>query len=77
MAHPSAQSKSNPAHSQDVEPRLLRLKDAAAYLNCTVWFLRERIWSREIQYLQLGKRYLFDRGDLDRFVDQNKQGAGR
>jgi excisionase family DNA binding protein len=53
-------------------PRLLTVKDAAAYLSCTVWCIRSLIWSRKIPYLKLGKRFLIDRADLDSFVEQEK-----
>lgn len=56
-------------------PRLLTVKGAAAYLNCTVWCIRSLIWSRRIPYLKLGKRYLIDRADLDKLVEREKISA--
>jgi excisionase family DNA binding protein len=52
--------------------RLLTVKGAAVYLNCTVWCIRNLIWSRRIPYLKLGKRFLIDRADLDNFVEEEK-----
>ena len=53
-------------------PRLLTVKDAAAYLSCTIWCVRSLIWSRKIPYLKLGKRFLIDRADLDKFIEREK-----
>jgi len=45
------------------------IKQAAAYCSCSVLAIREVIWSRELPACKIGKRYLIDRGDLDRFID--------
>jgi excisionase family DNA binding protein len=57
------------------EPRLLTIKDAASYLSCAVWAIRELIWKREIPFVKIGRRYLIDRTDLDQFIDQRKNVA--
>lgn len=59
-----------PAHS--LEPRLLRIKDAARYLNATIWFVRSLVWSG-FPHLRLGKRILIDRSDLDAYIDRQKE----
>jgi excisionase family DNA binding protein len=56
----------------EIQPRLLSYKQAAVYLSCTVWFLRDLVWSKQIKFIQLGKRHLFDRRDLDSYIDANK-----
>jgi excisionase family DNA binding protein len=53
-------------------PRLLNIPDAAKYMGCTVWFVRTLIWSRQVPFIKFGKRFLFDRHDLDRFIDSQK-----
>lgn len=45
------------------------IKQAAAYCSCSVWAIRNVIWSRELPACKIGRRYLIDRGDLDRFID--------
>jgi len=55
-----------------IAPCLLNIPDAAMYMGCTVWFVRTLIWSRRIQYLKLGKRFLLDHSDLDRLIDSQK-----
>jgi excisionase family DNA binding protein len=58
------------------EPRLLTIKQAAVYLGTTEWFIRSTgVWDRKIPHVRLGKRILFDRCDLDRFVDDQKKAA--
>ena len=58
-----------------IEPRLLRVKEAADYLSTTVWFVRTLVWSRAIPHLVFGKRILLDRDDLDRYADSQKKAA--
>jgi len=59
------------------EPRLLDIPAAAAYLSCTVWFVRTLIWEGRIPFLKLGKRLLLDRSDLDAFVGAQKEEGRR
>ena len=69
----ASRSKKKPiAVVPDVAPRLLDLKTAAAYLSSTVWFLRTLVWNRSIPFLKFGNKYVFDRADLDRFVERQK-----
>jgi excisionase family DNA binding protein len=56
-------------------PRLLSLKDAAVYLGARLWAVRQMVRNRELPYVQIGRKYLIDRLDLDRFVERNKIGV--
>jgi excisionase family DNA binding protein len=56
----------------DFSARGLRVQDAARYLGCTVSFVRSKIWSGELPALLLGKRYVLDRLDCDRFLEKMK-----
>ena len=58
-----------------VQPRMLTVKEAASYLGATVWFIRELVWGRKVRSLKFGKRIVFDRADLDAFVEQQKLAA--
>ena len=58
-------------------PRLLNIHQAAAYLACNVFALRQLQWNGKIPYLKIGKLVQFDRADLDRFIDAQKLGAAR
>jgi len=60
--------------TQEVTPRLLNIKQAAQYLGCAVWTLRNLEWSGELQAVRnLGRRILFDVRDLDNLVEQKKE----
>ncbi len=53
--------------------RLLTVKETAGYLGCTVWFAHTLAWNRVVPYLKLGKRKLFDKADLDSYIEKQKQ----
>ena len=55
--------------------RLLNVKEAAAYLGVTVFFMRTLAWEKRVTPLRLGQRMLFDVQDLDAFVDAQKKSA--
>lgn len=56
-----------------ITPRLLNIHQAAKYLGCPVWTLRDLEWRGELRGVRnLGRRLLFDRADLDRLVEQRK-----
>ena len=56
-------------------PRLLPLKDAAAWLGLSLWAMRERIWAGSIPVVQFpgGRKQYIDTQDLERFIEQNKR----
>lgn len=56
-----------------ISQRLLTLPEAAHYLGCTLWSVRELIWKGELPYTQFGKRFQVDRRDLDELVDRQKR----
>lgn len=53
-------------------PRFLRIEAAADYISSTVWFVRSRIWAKELPAIKLGRRLILDRLDLDAFVQKQK-----
>lgn len=57
-----------------IEPRLLNIKQAAAYLCIAEKTIRNRIGPKAerpfpVKAKRIGKRVLFDRNDLNRFID--------
>jgi excisionase family DNA binding protein len=56
--------------------RLLTLPEAAHYLGCTFWSVRELIWKGQLPYTRFGKRFQVDRQDLDELVDREKRCEG-
>ena len=55
-----------------VNPRLLTVKEAAAYLGRTEQAVQHLIHKREIVVVRRGRRVHLDRGDLDRWIESNK-----
>ena len=56
-------------------PRLLNLKKSAEYLSAHLWALRKLVRTRQIPHVRLGRGYLIDRADLDRYIEKNKIGV--
>ena len=57
------------------EPRLLRIPQAARYLNTSTFQVRELLRSGRLQKIKLGKSFLVDRSDVDTLIDQLKGAA--
>jgi excisionase family DNA binding protein len=60
------------AATGELAPRLLSIKSAAAYLCCTIWAVRTLAWNRDVPSLKIGNKILFDKKDLDSFVERAK-----
>ena len=58
-----------------LQPRLLNVEESAAYLSTTTWAIRKLAWAKDVPHIKLGTRLLFDRQDLDRFIDRAKLGG--
>ena len=58
--------------TESQSPRGLRVREAAAYLGVTVFFIRDAVWKNELPAMKLGRRLIIAREDLDRFLDQQK-----
>ena len=56
-------------------PRLLSIKDAAAYLSARVWAIRQLVRNREIPYVPVGRGFKIDKIDLDRWIERQKIGV--
>ncbi len=55
--------------------RLYTVKEAASYLRLSPWTVRGLGWNGEIPEVKIGRRVLYDRQDLDRFIESVKGGA--
>jgi excisionase family DNA binding protein len=53
-------------------PRLLTVKEAAAYIGRTEQAVQNLIHRRDIVVVRRGRRVHIDRGDLDRWIEANK-----
>jgi excisionase family DNA binding protein len=54
-------------------PRLLSVKQAAAYTGATIWHIRELYWAKELSGFVAGRRLLLDRTSLDQWIDRRLQ----
>jgi excisionase family DNA binding protein len=57
------------------EARLLDIPRAAQYLSTSSWAIRTLAWEHRVPFVRLGKKVLFDRRDLDAYVDALKAAA--
>ena len=60
----------NTQATASVTPRLLSVKQAAAYTGATVWAIRELYWSKEVAGFKAGRRLLISRESLDGWIDR-------
>lgn len=60
-----------------IQPRLISIKAAAAYLSCSIWAVRTLIWNSELPNLKIGNKFLFDVRDLDAFIERRKLEGAR
>jgi len=63
------------AEQAALAPRLLNVAEAASYLGVTIFFMRTLHWEKQVRGLKLGHRLLFDKADLDLFVERAKASA--
>ncbi len=56
-----------------VEPRLVGIQAASVYLGATVWAVRSLAWCHAVPHLKIGNRILFDKTDLDKFIEAKKR----
>ncbi len=54
------------------ERRYFRVQDAAEYISATVWFIYTLTWKKAIPFTKIGKRLVFDRVDLDTYMQNAK-----
>jgi hypothetical protein len=61
-------TKPSPTPAQTPMTPRLTIRQAAC-CSCAGWAIRQAIRSKRLRACMIGKRYLIDRGDLDRFID--------
>lgn len=57
------------------QPRGMNQKEAARYLGCKYWAIRELCWKGELKPVRIGKVDILDRYDLDTWFEKKKQQA--
>jgi len=58
-----------------IQPRLLTIKQAAAYCSAAIWAIRQAIINKELRACIIGRRFLIDRAALDAFIDRKMSEA--
>ncbi len=66
-----AQGITNPP--QGITKRLFSIPEAGYYLGRTVWAVREMIYAGKLPYIKDGRRMLLDKGDMDIWIENNRQ----
>lgn len=56
-----------------IQPRLLRIPEAAVYIGGTNWFVEELVRANLIPFLTVGKYRVIDVYDLDAWIDEEKK----
>jgi excisionase family DNA binding protein len=64
-----------PPQPISARPRLLSIKDAAAYLGARVWAIRQMLRNRQLPYVPVGRGCKIDKVDLDRWIERQKIGT--
>jgi len=52
--------------------RLLCLRELPEVYGCSLWWWRSRIWRGDIPAVKLGGKYMLDRRDVERLIEQHK-----
>jgi len=56
-----------------ITPRLLNIKQAAAYCGAAVWAMRQAIAAKELAACIIGRRFLIPREEIDAFINRKLQ----
>jgi excisionase family DNA binding protein len=62
----------NPEGYHEFEKKLYTIKELVRVVGCTEWFWRTQIWDGALPYVQVGKKMLIDREDIEDFIVRNK-----
>jgi excisionase family DNA binding protein len=49
------------------------MREAAGYLSCAYWAIRQLIYAKELIPIPIGRRYCLDRVDLDNWIERKKK----
>jgi excisionase family DNA binding protein len=48
---------------------MLTIPQAAQYAAIALWRVRTLIWNNELRAVKIGRRFVIDRADIDRYLD--------
>jgi excisionase family DNA binding protein len=52
--------------------RLYSIKELVKEIGATEWFWRTQIWDGQLPYIQVGRKMLIDRNDIEAFIQKHK-----
>ena len=52
--------------------RLYSIKELVKEIGATAWFWRTQIWDGQLPYVQVGRKMLIDRNDIEAFIQKHK-----
>ena len=52
--------------------RLYSIKELVKEIGATEWFWRTQIWDGQLPYVQVGRKMLIDRNDIEAFIQKHK-----
>jgi excisionase family DNA binding protein len=52
--------------------RLFSVKELVEEVGATEWYWRTQIWNGRLPYVQVGRKKLVDREDIEKFISKNK-----
>lgn len=52
--------------------RLYSIKELVAEIGATEWYWRTQIWDGQLPFVQVGRKMLVDREDVEKFITDNK-----
>jgi hypothetical protein len=52
--------------------RVYSIKELTAEIGATEWFWRSQIWDGFLPYVQVGRKMLVDRVDIDTFIQKHE-----
>ena len=61
----------NSAHNMPIK-RLYSIKELVKEVGATEWFWRTQIWDGQLPYVQVGRKMLIDREDVESFIQKHK-----
>jgi hypothetical protein len=68
----SKKVKKNEVPVSVIVPRCLDIPQLATYLSASEWSARRLLWSNQIPHFRIGKRFVCDIADVDRYIELRK-----
>ncbi len=54
------------------QKRLYSIKELVSMIGGTEWFWRSQIWDGKLPFVQVGRKMLIDRDDIELFIQNHK-----